>query len=265
MIRAMVFDLDGTLVQTEKFKALSYAKAAAMLRPELEKSLVVEAFKEVVGRSRREVAQHLLARFRLEETAESWMEHYTVDAPWQAYVQLRLEVYERMLGDGRMVREHQWPHNMELLRRARAACSKVGLATMSHCRQAQRILWILGLSGSFDFVASRDDVERGKPDPEIYLLVAKELDVPPAECLAIEDSPTGVRAALAAGMRCVAVSTPFTRSGLHADGLLDERWIVDDPARLLDVVDEIIEEEAARARTRLVPQARTRSDHTEDV
>lgn len=63
---------------------------------------------------------------------------------------------------------------------------------------------------------------------------------PPSECLVIEDSPTGVRAALAAGMACIAVSTPFTRQSLHAAGIIDNRWIVDDPATLLTVIEAIM-------------------------
>lgn len=66
MIRAMIFDLDGTLVQTEKLKALSYARAAVKLCPhELNEEEVVEAFKEVVGLSRREVASALVEKFGL--------------------------------------------------------------------------------------------------------------------------------------------------------------------------------------------------------
>ncbi|MBS1250238.1 MAG: Validoxylamine A 7'-phosphate phosphatase [Chloroflexi bacterium] len=111
---------------------------------------------------------------------------------------------------------------------------------MSRGQQAQRVLKVLDLVDAFDFIATRDDVERGKPDPEIYQLVSQELDVLPTECLVIEDSPSGVEAALAAGMWCIAVSTPFTKQKLHAEQLLDESWIVDDPDTLLDVVDRKI-------------------------
>ena len=82
---------------------------------------------------------------------------------------------------------------------------------MSYYKQVRRVLEVLGLADAFDFVASRDDVENGKLDPEIYLLVAREPGVSPADCLVIEDSPAGVKAALAAGMSVAAVSTPFTR------------------------------------------------------
>ena len=239
MIQAMIFDLDGTLVQTEKLKALSYARAAVQLCPhQLEENDVIEAFKDVVGLSRREVATALVDRFGLEEKARLEMVNFGVGTPWQAYVQLRLRLYDEILADTDVIRQNQWTHNVALLQTARHNCRYVGLATMSYCPQVRRVLQILQLTDAFDFVASRDDVERGKPDPEIYLLVANELGVSPSSCLVIEDSPAGVQAALAAGMHCIAVTTPFTRQRLYESGILDERWIVDDPASLLDVVQQ---------------------------
>jgi beta-phosphoglucomutase len=242
MIRAMIFDLDGTLVQTERLKALSYARAAVELcADEIDEQEVIEAFKEVVGLSRQEVAIALVERFGLKENARARMAEFGVSTPWQAFVQVRLRIYEEMLADPQVLRNNQWPHNMALLQEARRTHCKVGLATMSQCLQVRRVLEILELTQAFDFVASRDDVENGKPDPEIYLLVANELGVSPKDCLVVEDSPTGVKAALAAGMNVVAVSTPFTQQRLHEVGLLPPGHIVvDNPAELSNAVAHIM-------------------------
>jgi len=234
----MIFDLDGTLVQTEKLKARSYALAAVELCDDgLAESEVIEEFAIVVGLPRREVAIHLVDRFGLESRAKARAPEFGVTTAWQAFVQVRLHHYERMIGDAELIRSHRWPHNIELLELARRTYCKTGLATMSHCQQASRVLEILDLGDQFDFIATRDDVVNGKPDPEIYQLVAAELASDPAECLVIEDSPAGVESALAAGMRCVAVATPFTRERLHASGLLEEQWIVDDPADVVATVE----------------------------
>jgi len=107
------------------------------------------------------------------------------------------------------------------------------------------VLRLLNLEEQFDFVATRDDVTSGKPDPEIYTLVARELDVPAGQCLVIEDSLNGVKAALAAGMPCLAVTTDFTSVQVHAGGLLDPRWIVDEPGDLLSVAEAFIKEHDA--------------------
>ena len=265
MIIAAIFDLDGTLVKTEQLKALSYARAAVQLRPgAFVEAEVLEAFKDVVGLSRQEVAMTLMERFALEEASRARISEFGVTMPWQAFVRVRLQIYEAMLMDETLIREYQWPHNMTLLSQVRASRCKVALATMSYRSQAQRVLSALGLSDAFDFVATREDVEHSKPDPEIYLCAARALAVPPSECLVVEDSPAGVQAGLAAGMYVVAVSTPLTRVRLHESGLLSPQHIVDDPATLPAVVEHImadhqnIEHESvtgdrARLRQHLVP------------
>ena len=238
----MIFDLDGTLVQTEKLKAISYARAAVELCPQdVSEDEVLEAFKEVVGLPRSEVAQRLVDRFQLQDKAAERMSEYGVDTPWQAFIQARLRHYEQMLADPQVIVTHQWPHNMAVLEMARVNQYSTGLATMSRCRQAMHVLQILKLQQAFDFIASRDDVENGKPDPEIYRLVARELEIPAAECLVLEDSPSGIEAATAAGMWCIAVTTPFTHDGVHKQALLPPEWIVDDPGQVLVMVERMLE------------------------
>jgi beta-phosphoglucomutase-like phosphatase (HAD superfamily) len=242
VIRAFVFDLDGTLVETEELKAISYARAATELRRDLSEGEVVAAFGDLVGLSRREVAVGLMQRFGLEAAARARMVEFGADKPWQAYVQIRLRIYEEMLGDPKLILGHRYPHNISLLRDVRGEGYPTALATQSLRGQALRVLKILELMDEFDVIITRDDVEHGKPDPEMHLLAARELGVESRECLAIEDSPTGVKAALAAGMEVVAVTTNLTRQKFREDtDLLDSSHVVCDPKDLPGVVRRRIE------------------------
>ncbi len=243
MIRAMIFDLDGTLVKTERLKAISYAQAAIELCPaEITESKALEAFKQVVGLSRKEVAQQLLAQFNLEKTAIQFMQEFGVTTPWQAFLQIRLRHYEKMINDPQVIKDNQWPHTMALLQQARLMHCRIGLATMSSCRQVRNILEVLSLTGVFDFVATINDISHPKPHPEIYFLVRDEFHVRSEECLVIEDSPVGVEAALNAGMHVVAVATPFTQHLLHLSNLLAPALIVDRPEDLIHQVTTLVAE-----------------------
>ena len=104
------------------------------------------------------------------------------------------------------------------------------------------MLDVLQLRDQFDFVASRDDVENGKPDPEIYNLVAGELNVAPENTLVLEDSPSGVQAALNANMHVIAVGTPFTTEHLLEMDTIDNRWVVTNPADVAKVIERKIKE-----------------------
>jgi beta-phosphoglucomutase-like phosphatase (HAD superfamily) len=79
------------------------------------------------------------------------------------------------------------------------------VATSSGRARAEHHLWIAGIYRDFDAVVTCDDLERGKPHPDIYLCAAKRLGVPAARCLALEKSHNGVRAAHGAGMQVVMV------------------------------------------------------------
>ena len=244
-INAFVFDLDGTLVQTERLKARSYAKAAVELCPDdVTEDDVMEAYKDVVGESRQVVATALMERFNLEAASAEHMTEVDVDAPWQAFVQVRLGYYHDLVGDPEVLRESRWPHSLALLERARENRCAVALATTSRRKQACYVLDVLGHDDTFDFVATADDVARTKPHPEIYRMCAVELGVAPERILAIEDSPTGTEAALAAGLHCIAFGTPFTEARLREESPLDDHWIVGDPEELIVTVDTLLNEAA---------------------
>jgi HAD superfamily hydrolase (TIGR01509 family) len=247
-LRALLFDLDGTLVETEILKARSYARAAMDLRPgAISEADVIAAYDDLVGRSREQVVASLTQRFALEEPARARMAELGVSSPSDVVTALRLRYYEAMLADRDLVRRQGYPEAIALLRRAKRDGYATGLATMSHAAQAQVLIDILGIRPELDVIVTRDDVACPKPDPEIYLLLARRLGREPAECLVIEDSVPGVRSALAAGMMCVAVSTALTRAALHATGVLPAERIVDDPARLAAVVFPLMTRRAQRS------------------
>jgi len=99
-----------------------------------------------------------------------------------------------------------------LLQDARALGLRRAVASSSSCGWVEGWLARHCIRHLLDVVVARDDVRNVKPDPELFLLAATRLGVPPAACAVFEDSPNGMRAALAAGMRCVAVPNALTRA-----------------------------------------------------
>lgn len=241
MIRAVIFDLDGTLVQTEKMKALSYSIAVQKLLdlPEPEPR-AIEAYRTVIGSAREVASRYVMEQLSLDATLRPLMDQHGVSQPWEVLTVMRVTIYQQMVADPRILRENQWPHTVAFLHLVRRHGCKTGLATMSQRREALHVLRALGLEGELDVVLTREDVKQPKPDPEIYLSACRLLEVTPAECLAIEDSVNGARAALAAGIETVAVATPFTRESLHASGLLPSRCLVEEPEALVATVDRCL-------------------------
>jgi HAD superfamily hydrolase (TIGR01509 family) len=99
-----------------------------------------------------------------------------------------------------------------LVRDARASGLKTAVATSSTREWVEKWLAHHGIRELFDTVCAREDVTRVKPAPDLFLLAAERLGIAPEACLVFEDSPNGVRAARAAGMRCVAVPNATTRT-----------------------------------------------------
>jgi HAD superfamily hydrolase (TIGR01509 family) len=227
VIRAIIFDLDGTLVQTEALKAISYARAAKQIEPGLSEDEVVTRYDDMIGRSRNEVAEALVERFGLNVT-------------WQRLIDIRMKIYDDMLADPGLLKQQEYPYATALLRKVKGMGYPTGLCTMSYAPETAVVLKTLDIGQYLDVVVTRDQVSKPKPDPEIYRLAATKLNVQPTECLVVEDSEPGVDSAVAAGTQCVVVPSDLTRERVLAHAPLKGEVIVNDPADLDRTVMQLL-------------------------
>ena len=189
-IRALICDMDGLLVDSEP------VAAAALVR-----------FLRQHGHEPRPGTMERTLGRRLPEAMAVIAEAYGLTVPLaeltRTYDELRLAALRGNL--------RPMPGAAALLTFARAAHLKLGLATSSLRTHADLSLAETELAGLFDAEATGDEVERGKPEPDIFLLVAERLGEPPEGCVVLEDAPAGLAAAAAAGMHRIWVPNTLTR------------------------------------------------------
>ena len=117
----------------------------------------------------------------------------------------------------------------------------VGLVTGTSRSQVEYVLQKLDLAQYFDTIVAGDDLDSSKPEPEPYLLAAKQLNLPPSECLAIEDNPVGIQAAKQANIQVVGIANIYPLHMLQRQA----NWTVDDFSEIeLDRVDKILSQDA---------------------
>ena len=247
MIKAFLFDLDGTLVQTEKLKALAYAIAVQLVRGLFEPDQrAIEAYRESIGAPQEIASQHIMEKLSLEEELRPLIKEYDVSTPAQVLKKIWTDLYPKMVANPALLKRNQWPHTLDLLRMVSNTCF-TAVVTGSPRSAVVHVLHSLEIDSMIDLIVSGDDVKQGKPNPESYLLAAAKLGVSPEECLVLEDSVNGVRAALAAGMNVIAIATPFTNAGLHSSEIVEDCQIVHTPDQLAETVRHTIEEHSRNA------------------
>ncbi len=192
MFRAIVFDFDGLILDTEGPVYRSWLEVYEAHGQELP----FERWVQIVGSTT--LAFH--PQHHLEER---------LGGP------LPQEVLDRRIGRRTelVLAEKVLPGVVELIEEARAGDIKLGVASSSTAEWVKGHLARLGILDRFDCIRCRDDVAQAKPEPDLYLAVLECLGVAAADAFAIEDSPNGIAAAKTAGLRCVAIPNPIT-SGL---------------------------------------------------
>jgi HAD superfamily hydrolase (TIGR01509 family) len=201
LIRAVVFDFDGLILDTEEPVYRSWVEVYEAHGEELP----FERWVEIVGST----------------TIGFHPQHHLEERLGRA---LPKEVLERRISRRTelVLAKQLLPGVVQRIDEAKALGLKLGVASSSTADWVRGHLARLGVLERFDCVSCRDDVANVKPAPDLYVAVLACLGVPPSEAVAIEDSPHGVTAAKRAGMRCVAIPNSITASLdlSHADLLL---------------------------------------------
>jgi len=205
MTYALIFDVDGVVADTEVLNA----RASVLMFAELyDVTVQPEDFRPFVGTGD-------------ERYVEGVAEQYGVTIDTQAAVDRRAECFFRLLLDEPLPAA---PGVLELIQAAREdPDARLAIATSGQKAKQFPVITGTGLRLEwFDAVITGDDVDKKKPDPQIYLRTAARLGLEPAVCVVFEDAPAGVQAAKSAGMACIAVTTSVTREELAGANLVLE-------------------------------------------
>lgn len=195
-IKGVVFDLDGVIVDSHPLHKESWRAFLAYLGkevPDADLDFILE------GRKRREILIHFLGELS--------------DSDIQLYGNKKDEFFRRASTDMKPM-----SGCVEFIKHARLAGLSMAVATSASRQRARWTLEQLDLAEYFGVVVSGDDVALGKPNPAVYRIAARRLSLSPKYLLAVEDSVSGVRSAISAGLRCIAIAPAENASSLMAAG-----------------------------------------------
>jgi HAD superfamily hydrolase (TIGR01509 family) len=191
LIRAVVFDLDGLLFNTEEL----YQLVGTEVLRRRGKAFDVELLNAMMGRPPRIALQLMIDYHQLDATVEQLAAEN--EEVFVAILDQRLELM---------------PGVSDLLAALEQAKLPKAIATSSGPAFVANVLGRFKLGPRFQFILTCDDITHGKPDPEIYLKAARRFELDPSEMLVLEDSQNGCRAAVAAGAFAVAVPAGHSRT-----------------------------------------------------
>lgn len=216
-IKAVIFDMDGVITDTEKYYNRTWPQAfAAFGYTDFTKD------DALTQRSLNHTDAQIL-----------WGKRYGADFSFEKIHQYNTKLVLKMMEEEGI---HAKPGIQELLHYLKENHIKSAVATATKLERALPRLASVGLENAFDTVISASMVQKGKPHPDVYLYACKTLGIAPKHCLALEDSPNGIRSAAAAG--CTTVMVPdLTMPTPELKPLLYD-W-VPHLAAVIDLLDEM--------------------------
>jgi HAD superfamily hydrolase (TIGR01509 family) len=191
MIRAVLFDFDGLLADSEPLQKAAWRRYLAQHDRTLEQALIDRSFGLRLVESATLIRDELRLPFSVAEIMAARDGLFLASLPGAL---------------------QPMPGAAETVAAVRQFGLRTALATSGHRRYIDLALHELQLTHAFDAIVTGDVVARGKPAPDIFLRAAELLDVAPAACVVVEDAPNGIAAARAAGMLAVAIPNQMTRN-----------------------------------------------------
>lgn len=197
---AVIFDMDGTLVATTEADFLAWQK----LFRHYGKQLTFEDYYPLLGRKSADVVKLGLG---------------LSGQPAEEAMAKKMELFEHIVAEQGI---ETLPDVRSFLQQLHDAGIPMALATSSRKKKMELVMQTVALERFFSVFVTGEEVVKGKPDPQIFELAASRLQMPADRCIVVEDTVSGVRAAKAAGMACVAISTTHDSEELtEADLLID--------------------------------------------
>lgn len=206
-IKAVIFDMDGLMIDSEPIHLKAYNKAMKSLG-------VILSFKDYskyLGISDIDISKDIIKRFKLNISKEELMKKKDV-------------IYKKLLKRDIIPKLGL----VDLVKKLKNEGYLLAVASSSHTEEILIVLSTLNLKSFFKEIVSADNVKKAKPSPDIFLLTAKKLNVIPEDCLVLEDSSNGVIASKKAKMYCYAIPSVKTNK---------DRFILAD--RVLNNLNEV--------------------------
>jgi len=189
MLKAIIFDMDGVLINSNKYNWESFN----ILLKESGIHLSKKDIKKYLGISARDILKRWKREYGLKDCS---VEEFSREAG-----EIQLKLMKKELHPNKSLNR--------FLNEAKENGIKLAVATSSLRWRAEKILELLQLKDFFDAIITSEDVENHKPHPEIFLKAAKQVNENPEDCIVFEDAIAGIEAAKKSNMKCVAIKTEF--------------------------------------------------------